>query len=218
MPRRPADRTATASFATAARTDFLGAAPTVPQVEADTLALDAGLPRSTYLTGLSTSDEWLAAVVDGMYQDTLGRPGDPSGTAFWIGQLRSGRRTVAQAAASFYASAEYYRGFGGGTDQTWVADLYPKLLGRTADASGLGYWTRQTATAGRDSVARRFFQSPESARNRVRGLYEDLLGRAPDPSGLAHWSAKVVTTGDLALAVELAASNEYRTKAATRFP
>lgn len=214
----PADRTPTASFATAARTDFLGATPSEPLVEADALALDAGLPRSTYLTRLSTSDEWLAAVVDGMYQDTLGRPGDPSGTAFWIGQLRSGRRTVAQAAASFYASAEYYRGFGGGTDRTWVADLYPKLLGRPADPGGLDYWTRQAGSAGRDSVARRFFQSPESARNRVTGLYQDLLGRNPDPSGLAHWSAKVVTDGDLALAVGLAASNEYRNRASVRFP
>ena len=214
----PADRTPTASFATAARTDFLGGVPSERQVEADAFALDAGLARSTYLTQLSTSDAWLAAVVDQMYEDTLGRAGDPAGTAFWIGQLRSGRRTVAQAAAAFYASGEYYRGFGGGTDGGWVSDLYPKLLGRSPDPNGLDYWIRQTAAAGRDSVARRFFQSPESARNRVTGLYQDLLGRAPDPSGLAHWSAKVVTDGDLVLAVQLAASNEYRTRAATRFP
>ncbi len=214
----PEDRTDTASFATAARTDFLGAAPTEPRAEADTVALDAGLARSTYLTRLSTSDEWLAAVVDQMYQDTLGRPGDPSGTAFWINQLRTGRRTVAQAAASFYASDEYYRGFGGGTDRTWVADLYPKLLGRTADPSGLDYWTRQTHLTGRDSVARRFYQSPESARNRVRGLYQDLLGRAPDPSGLTYWSGRVVRDGDLALAVQLAASSEYARRAVARFP
>jgi hypothetical protein len=214
----PADRSATASFATAARTDFLGTEPSVGRVEADTLALDAGLARSTYLTRLSTSDEWLAALVDGLYRDTLGRPADPSGRAFWIGQLRSGRRTVAQAAAAFYASDEYYRGFGGGTARTWVADLYPKLLGRTADPGGLDYWSRQAAAIGRDAVARRFYQSPESARHRVTGLYRDLLDREPDPSGLAHWSAKVVTDGDLALAVQLAASNEYRTRAATRYP
>ena len=214
----PADRSPTASFATAARTDFLGTDPAVRRVEADTLALDAGLARSTFLTRLSTSDEWLAAVVDDLYQDTLGRPGDPSGTAYWIGQLRSGRRTVAQVAAAFYASNEYYVGIGGGTDPSWVADLYAKLLHRPADPGGLAYWTRQTATAGRDSVARRFFQSPESARARVTGLYQDLLGRAPDPSGLAYWSAKVVTAGDLALAVNLAASNEYRNRSAVRFP
>lgn len=214
----PADRTATASFATAARTDFLSATPTLRRVEADVAALDAGLPRSTYLTRLSTSDEWLAAVVDRLYKDTLGRPGDPGGTAFWVGQLRSGTRTVAQAAASFYASAEYYRGFGGGTDRTWVSDLYPKLLGRPADPGGLDYWTGQTATAGRDSVARRFYQSPESARARVTTLYGDLLGRAPDPAGLTYWSTRVVTTGDLFLAVALAGSNEYRTRAAGRFP
>jgi hypothetical protein len=214
----PAGRTPTASFATAARTDFLGAEPEMRRVEADVSALDAGLARSTFLTRLSTSDEWLAAVVDDLYQDTLGRPGDPSGTAFWIAQLRTGRRTVAQAAASFYASPEYYRGAGGGTDQTWVADLYAKLLERPADPGGLAYWTRQTATAGRDSVARRFYQSPESARRRVAALYQDLLGRSPDPSGLAYWSGRVVTDGDLALAVQLAGSNEYRNRATVRFP
>ena len=121
-------------------------------------------------------------------------------------------------AAAFYASNEYYVGIGGGTDPSWVTDLYAKLLDRPADPGGLAYWTRQTATAGRDSVARRFFQSPESARARLTGLYQDLLGRAPDPSGLAYWSAKVVTAGDLALAVNLAASNEYRNRAAAASP
>ncbi len=215
----PADRTPTMSFATAARADFLRpSSPVQRQVEADTLALDAGLARSTYLRRLSTSTEWLGAVVDQLYLDTLGRPADPSGRTFWIEQLRSGRRTVAQAAASFYASPEYYRNAGGNSDTTWVSDLYDKLLERSPDPSGLDYWVRQTASTGRDSVARRLYQSPESARQRVKDLYQQLLGRQADPSGLAYWSGRVVTDGDLALAVQLAASNEYANRASVRYP
>ncbi len=133
-------------------------------------------------------------------------------------QLRSGRRTVAEVAAAFYASPEYYSGIGGGTDESWITDLYVKVLGRSPDAGGLAYWVGQVEATGRTSVAHRIFQSPESARARVTALYEALLGRAPDASGLAFWSARVVREGDLALAVDLAASAEYASRAEVRFP
>ncbi len=209
-------KTATESFVAAARTDFLGDADPA-LVEAGALAVTAS-GRTAYLDRLVTSDPWLEAVVDGLYQDTLGRPGDASGTAYWVGALRSGRTTVAGAAAEFYASNEYYAGLGGGTPETWVADLYAKILGRPADAAGLGYWTDVAARSGRGVVALRFYQSPESARTRVIALYDTLLGRAPDAAGLAYWAGRVVVDGDLALATSLAGSPEYLARSATRFP
>lgn len=212
-----ADRTPAGSFVTAALTDLLGEADQ-RRVEAGVHALVAGQPRRSFLRELTTSDQWLAAVIGGLYQDTLGRPGEPAGVAFWVEQLRSGRRSVAQVAASFYASAEYHSGIGGGTDETWITDLYVKVLGRSPDAAGLAYWVGQAEVAGRTSVAYRIYQSPESARTRVSGLYEALLGRSPDPSGLSFWSARVVREGDLALAVDLAASPEYAGRAEVRFP
>ncbi|HEY4375508.1 MAG TPA: DUF4214 domain-containing protein, partial [Acidimicrobiales bacterium] len=213
----PSPRTASDSFVAAALTDFLG---TLDERRADAggVALAAGQSKAAYLGRLTTSDAWLTAVVNGLYQDTLGRPGDPGGVAYWVGQLRSGHRSVAQVAAAFYASAEYYGGLGGGTDASWITDLYQKVLHRVPDQGGLAYWVAQTAAQGRTSVAYRFYQSVESAHDRVAALYQKLLGRGPDAAGLAFWSAKVVTDGDLALAVNLAASTEYADHAVARFP
>ncbi|HYI61242.1 MAG TPA: DUF4214 domain-containing protein [Acidimicrobiales bacterium] len=210
-------RSAEESFVTATLTDFLGDAPTDGEVADGVDHLEV---RGTagYLRDLSTSDQWLEALVDKLYQDTLGRAGDPGGVAYWVGQLRSGRRTVARVAAEFYASDEYFDGIGGGTVGTWVDDLYQKILLRDSDPSGRAYWIGQVAAQGRGRVALRLYQSDESARTRVRALYQALLGRSADAAGLAYWTPRVISRGDLALAVFLAASPEYATRAVTRFP
>ena len=190
--------------------DERSASGDVPDVDATVAQLDAGtLSRRGYNTQLANSPEWVSAVVQGLYYDTLERQGDPGGVTFWTNRIRSGRNTVAQVAAEFYASSEYYNGIGGGTDTSWVTDLYVKLLERSPDAGGLQYWVGQTAAKGRVSVASRMFDSPESRRTRVANLYHQLLFRDPDPSGLAHWSEKIRTTGDIALAIELASSSEF---------
>ena len=211
--------TGNAAFIRAAYHDFLDHAPTPTELSATTTSLDAGSrSRTSVLQGLASSDEWVGVIVDHLYEDTLGRAGDPGGRAFWIRQITSGKRSVASASAQFYASNEYYRGFGHGTDGGWIDDLYVKLLGRPADAAGRAYWITKTGARGRPFVAAQFFQSAESRRARVTRLYQDLLHRAPDRAGRDHWAAKLQTVGDIALAVNLAASQEYLTKAQTRFP
>ncbi len=210
-------RTAAESFVTAALTDFLRTEPSDQQVATGVNQL-AQQGKATYLRNLSRSDAWLTAVVNRLYQDTLGRDADAAGRNFWIGELRSGRRTVASVAAEFSASGEYFRGIGGNTVGSWIDDLYEKILLRTPDSSGRAYWISEVAAKGRPSVALRMYQSGESARTRVKGLYQTLLGRAPDPGGLAYWAGRVVREGDLALAVSLAGSGEYQSRAVSRFP
>ncbi len=202
-------------FVTAALTDFLGAA-TPEDVAAGVGALDGGTTRATYLRQLTTSDAWLGAIVDGFYTDTLGRPADEAGKAFWVDALRSGRTTVAKAAAQFYSSPEYYARVGG-TDEAWVGDLVDTLLGREATEEDLAYWTSQIAVIGRGSVSLRLYQSAESAAARVEALYQHLLGRSAEPDGRSYWAARVVRDGDLALALHLALSPEYATRAVARF-
>lgn len=209
--------TAAESFVTAALTDFLDAVPTDQQVSEGVAAL-AQQGKATWLRDLSRSDAWLTALVNRFYQDTLGRPGSASDVAWWADEIRSGRRTVAQVGASFYSSKEYYEGIGGGTATTWVDDLYEKILLRPADASGRTYWVGEVAAKGRGNVAYRMYQSQESARTRVKVLYQALLGRNADAPGIAHWAPRVLAQGDLALAVHLAASGEYATRAVARFP
>lgn len=207
------------SFVKAAYQDFLNRQPTASELSTTAAALDAGTAsRASVVRSLSTSPEYVTALVQRLYLDTLGRPGDSGGVAYWVEQLRTGRRSVAQVAASFYASPEYFTGIGGGTNQTWVRDLYVKLLGRAADAEGTTYWVGQTVATSRTDVAFRFYQSLESRRTWVTRLYQALLGRAPDTDGRDYWAGRITTEGDLALAANLASSAEYATRARTRYP
>lgn len=208
------------AFVTAAYTDFLGRTPTPSEIAFLTVnSMASASTRGALVSQLSRSSEWIRVTVDRLYADTLGRPGDAGGTAFWISALSSGRYRVAQVAAMFYSSDEYYTGFGGSDDRTWVSDLYRKVLLRDPgnDQAGVDFWVGRTVSRGRTAVALDFYQSLESRRTRVAGLYQQLLGRKPDPEGWQYWAAVIITRGDLALAANLAGSFEYYARAADRF-
>lgn len=209
----PADP-ASVSFVKAAYQDLLGRAPSDDEVVQQAGLLDVGGTRAALLSDLTSSDEWLGAIVTGFYEDTLGRDPDAAGLEYWVGALRSGRYSVAEVAASFYASAEYRVG----TNEEWVADLYEAILGRPASSDDVAYWVGQVEVNGPSWVAVRLYGSLESRRDRVTALYEHLLGRSPEPDGLAYWAGRLATAGDLALARNLAASAEYRTRAIARYP
>jgi Ca2+-binding RTX toxin-like protein len=170
--------------------------------------LQSGMTRGAVADEFARSPEWVATVVNRMYEDTLGRPADADGAAYWIAVLRTGELSVADVAASFYASPEYFA-LAGGSVEAWVRDLYEKLLHRGADQGGIAYWTAQTAASGRTGVAAAFFQSLESRQDRVAALYEKFLRRGPDTAGLGFWAGVIFVDGDIALAKHLAASDEY---------
>ncbi len=208
------------SFVTAAYVDFLGRQPSIAELDAAVTPLLSGATsRESFLRGLATSPEWLGAIVRRMYLDTLGREPDPAGLTTWVDWIRGGRFTVAQAAALFYSSQEFYAGIGSGTDTTWVTKLYEKLLYRAPDPGGLAFWVGYAASPafGRVWVATQFYGSLESRLTRVRNLYHALLARDPDPTGWPFWAGVIQTSGDLELAVSLAASTEYFLRAAQRF-
>lgn len=207
-------------FVRAAYADFLDRAPSRFAIDVATARpLDTVAARARIVSDLSRSPEWIRVTIDRMYVDTLGRRGEAGGVAFWTRQLQLGRRTVSQVAADFYASSEYYAGFGRSDDRTWVRDLYTKLLHRdgTADRAGVEYWVGRTRARGRTWVAFALFQSSESCHARVAALYATLLGRGPDVGGWDFWAGRVNRLGDLALAAELAASPEYYELAHRRF-
>lgn len=207
------------AFVKATYQDFLGRAPSQAEIDSQSQALGTGTPVLNYLNSLSKSDEWLTKIVTGFYQNTLGRAPDAGGLANWLGVLRSGRMTVAQVAAQFYASEEFYRFHAGNTNTTWVTELYRQILHRDPDAGGLQAWVNLTNSGRMDrgSIAENFYQSTESRMDRVAALYQALLKRAPDPTGWPYWTAQVLTTGDLWLAVSLASSQEYWNLAHTRY-
>ncbi len=220
--------TAVQSFVYAAYNDFLGRNPTSSQLNAATAYLGAN-PTATrkadWLQALANSPAWVNAIVNQFYLDTLGRAGEPGGVTYWSGQITSRQKTVAEVASSFYASDEYFDGqYGQSNLTTWVRDLYAKILNRAPD-SGVAYWVSAVSVhanpnpfAGRLWVAYNFYQSQESRQKRVTDLYQKLLHRDPDHGGLLYWAGRILDEGDIALAVNLASSNEYYSRAQTRYP
>ncbi len=205
-----AARTPNERFVLAAYRDLLDRAPTPEELQATAARLDGGTRRSVVATELARSTEWVGALVDRYYADTLDRAPDAAGRAYWIDEIRTRARTPAQVAAAFYSSPEYFRGLGGGTVATWVTDLYRSLLGRSPDEAGRLFWIDATAERGRGWVARRFYDSIESRRRRVPHLYVELLGRSPEAAGLAYWAPVIGRTGDdVGLAIHLVSSREY---------
>jgi len=169
-------------------------------------AIEAGTITRTAAAGtIVTGEEFVGQLVQRFYLDTLGRYGEAAGVRYWVGEIRAGRRTIAQVAASFYASPEYFEGLGGGTARTWVADVYEKLLLRPAEPAGLDYWVGEVARQGRTRVALRFYETPESRGTRVLFLH-GLVGLQPTDTEVAAGRTRLGQIGDLGLMAELAAT------------
>ena len=218
------DLSASTPFVQAAFWDFVGRAPNVDERTSWTRGIDATSADGTYMdarkrlvSALSESPEWVTHLLTTFYEDTLGRPPDLLGLAYWTNALVDGRTSVAAVASFFYASQEYFDGLGG-TNTAWVDELYDTLLGRDADAAGRAYWVTQTSRVGRGRVAAAFYQSLESRQARVTTLYGELLGRVPETGGLTYWAERLASVSDLRLAASLAASDEYDHRAQVRFP
>ncbi len=205
-------------FVRAAYQDFLGRQPSDGQLEQRVAALEDGsLTRASLVRLLARSTEYLTALVQDMYVDTLGRPGDHAGVTFWVEQLRTGRKTVAQVAGAFYGSEEYIE-LAGGTPASWIETLFPVLLGRPATDDDRIYWGERAVVLGPTRVAIELFQSLESRRARVAALYLALLDRTAERAGVNYWAGRLTQEGDLVLAVHLAASAEYVEVAGRRYP
>lgn len=153
-----------------------------------------------------------AGYVNQLYQNVLGRAGDDAGRSFWTGRLQQGasRRDVL---AGFSESDENKAGTrgkvaGGIWDRSesaqQVARLYDTTLGRSPDASGLGYWRGRVddGSARIEDVADAFTRSAEfmakygtlSNRDFVEGLYRNTLGRGGDDAGSSYWTRQLDTS------------------------
>jgi hypothetical protein len=189
--------------------DFLDRSPSGGEMAAWTAALEGGTARYAFTSGLAQSDEWIGVIVDRFYRDTLGRGPDAGGRAHWVKILRTGQMTVAQVAGQFYGSAEYFQTIGKSSLDTWVRDLYGKLLLRPADSGGVAYWIGEAQRRGLPFVATAMYQSDETLGVRVESLYDVLLGRRADAGGKEFWKKQLLARGDIVLALNLAASAEY---------
>lgn len=198
------------AFITRSYQDFLGRNPTAAEVAKNRTALANGsLSRRKFTLGLATSNEYLGHEVDTKYAEILGRAPDPSGRAYWMGKLRTGLSETGLV-VNITSSNEFYTK-AGATPAGFIDKAHQVLLDRTATAADQQkYAPGLTAgTLTRANVANALYTGEESRLRRVTALYQHFLHRDPDPSGRTYWANVIKTKGDIALALELATSNEY---------
>ncbi len=82
----------------------------------------------------------LASQVQELYIGYLGRAADKAGLDFWVKAIENGTSTLESVALGFTLSAEYKAAYEGLTTSQLVAKVYQNVLGRAADADGLGFW------------------------------------------------------------------------------
>jgi hypothetical protein len=135
--------------------------------------LQQGVSRGEVMIGFAESPEYVTrtgtaaagdsgeARITRLYRAFFLRQPDGAGLQYWSGQARSGVPLQAIAAA-FAASAEFEGRYGSLSNTAFVQLVYDNVLGRTADAGGLAYWTGLLASgADRGSVMIGFSESPE---------------------------------------------------------
>jgi hypothetical protein len=189
---------------------FLDRPPTAGELALSSLMVH-GAESSALARGLASSDEWAGRRVDDLYVEILDRPADPGGRAHWVAAIERGL-LLEDVAAHLFSSPEYRSATDG--DGAWIDALYLDLLGRPSDPGGRAHWLGHLAGGTtRYSVARSFYASRESRRDRVAARFQEVLGRPPDPAGHTHWSTRLLTIGDVDLAAALASSPEFHLRA-----
>lgn len=129
-----------------------------------------------------------------LYRAFLQRTPDASGLKFWVKRRRTGAWTLNRTAQYFSTSSEFTRKYGNLTNRQFVTRIYTDVLGRTADPTGVDYWTRQLdlKRRNRGSVMVGFSESSEYRRKQAENTdvaiaYIMLLGRAPTGDEVDGW-------------------------------
>lgn len=150
--------------------------------------LAAGLPVDSVVVGFVLSTEHRRNVVEGIYQDYLGRSPEAGGENYWVNVLGLGVSEF-QLLALIVGSDEYFRNHGG-DNAGFIRGLYHDVLQRPnpPGPSEIAYW-EGVLNSGRTraSVAEGFINSPEFIGVGVDQMYRDFLRRDADAGGRAFW-------------------------------
>jgi len=196
--------------------DLLDREPTTDELYRWNGVLASGTSKRAIELQFLRSDEFRTRRINEIYQDVLGRPADPDGAAYWLGEVKAGRIDVDWLPTFFYASDEFYASVGN-NPTAYVKAVYQAVLGRPTDPEGLAYWVKVFPSIGRQSVLNAIFNSLESSQRRVEAMYQMILGRMPDLAGRDYWAQLLPSIGDNEVRSLLVESQEYATRAATRF-
>ncbi len=143
------------------------------------------------------------AFVDLVYGNVLGRPADPSGRAYWLGQLAAGA-SRGQVMVGFSESTEFVVNTGTVQSRPPLEDevyrVYLAFFLREPDAGGLDYWVGvRSGGATIDTVAAAFAASSEFQATYgalpdaefVELVYNNVLARPSDQPGRSYWVGRL---------------------------
>jgi hypothetical protein len=148
----------------------------------------------------------------GLYATLLHRAASQGEINGWVNLLNQGV-TPEQVIIGIAGSIEYFNNDAGGTNTTFVQQLYLDLLHRQFDNGGLNSFVtqlEQAEEASRDAVAQVIDHSPEYYSNLVASLYSKYL-RPASPGEVAGWVARFEagTLTQEQLIATLLGSDEY---------
>ena len=141
--------------------------------------------RHRLALSFATSMEHNAALINGYYQQFLGRNADASGLQGWLNFLALGGRAE-DVLTGILRSDEYFAR-NGSTNDGFVKALYHDLLGRTASAAEVAGWVHALGTLSRAAVIGGFLNSDEYRSDLLGGWYQAYL----DAGGQASWLAQM---------------------------
>jgi hypothetical protein len=169
--------------------DVLGRTASAGEINGWAQSIANGASRAQVANGFLASAEYRTNLVAADYQQTLHRAADPSGSAYFVGQLNKGVKNE-DVLIALAASDEYFISRGGSTNSGFVSALYQDLLQRTAAPSEVASWTQQMSHGmSRATVVRGFVTAQEYRTKLVSAYYQHYLGRAADPGGLSNFVA-----------------------------
>jgi hypothetical protein len=197
---------------------FADRAPTAAELQSSTLILHvagekvalAGILANGSSYGV-LSDHANGLYVAEMYRDLLQRDPDTASLNAWENALDSGTLQGGDIAQDILTSPEY--------NGLVVQNIFNQYLGRTADPSGMAYFSDMLASgATPEDVAAYIAGSPEYLQQHTQGttqsylesFYQDTFGAPLSGAGPAFIASLNVQAGDQPLATEILSSTTYR--------
>jgi hypothetical protein len=171
--------------------DFDGAAP-APAVTAGVAAIEGGQSPLDYVVALRHSAAQATNVdpVTRLYWAYFQRTPDAAGQGYWVRKRKAGT-TLIRVSNTFAASSEFRSKYGSLSNRAFVELVYQNVLGRSGDAGGIAYWTKQLGARkkSRGQVMLNFSESSEfttKSKDRVDviDLWISMLGKVPTTSEL----------------------------------
>jgi ELWxxDGT repeat protein len=170
--------------------------------------LAAGASRTAIATSFVNSTEARTNLINGFYEQYLGRAADAAGLAVFLNAMNAGLTSV-QIQDLLLSSNEFY--LRSGSDAGFVSNIYADLLGRTPSANEAAYWKSQLLNnVPRSTIVNQFLGSQEYLVREIQSAYLTYLGRPADLAAANYWIVQLrsgQTPQDMEIA--LVASSEF---------